>query len=34
MQINATEVRDVMISVLIGAGGALAILALLYSNSV
>jgi hypothetical protein len=32
MQMNATEVRDVMISVVVGAAGALAILALLYSR--
>lgn len=31
MRINATELRDVLISVIFGAGGALAILALLYS---
>ena len=31
--IDAAEVRDVMISFIIGAGGAMALLALLYSHT-
>jgi hypothetical protein len=33
MQINATELRDVMISVIIGAGGAIALIAFLASRN-